>query len=839
MLKSDQDLVSYIEYNQFQRMSRINPKSKEKLEQYFTPASVARLMATFFEFKTNDIKILDPGAGVGILFTAVVNEILRLNIHPKSITILAFEVDSSLKEDLQRALESCGKACKSAGVEFLGQLRMEDFIESTITQSGLENDIDNNFTHIILNPPYKKLNTGSYTYKLLRNFGRPSPNMYSAFLSMAEIYLREGGQLISITPRSFCNGTYFKDFRKKFLSTMHISVIHLFTSRTIAFSMDSVIQENIVIKWVKSNQPIELVKVLSSTGPEDIVATQREVKENEIVDPNDREHIIKIVQDYNEDAIRKLIDGLPCKLKDLDLKVSTGPVVDFRASDVIHREKTANSVPLIQPECVSLTGYLNWNPSVMKKSPYITLSAITKKILVPNVVYVLVKRFTTNEERKRIVASVFVPTDTYGEFVGIENRVNYIHTNGRGIDLKMAKGLALYLNSTMVDSYFRQISGHTQVNASDLERLKYPDMETLKLLGNEFGDRLPLQSEIDEIIRRKVFMMNESENESDPIEVKKRIKDTLEILKAIGMPREQQNERSALTLLALLNLRPVDPWSKASDPLMGITPMMKFFEDNYGKKYAPNSRETVRRFTVHQFCQAHLAIENPDDPTRPTNSPKAVYQIDSKALELIRNYGTEDWSSKLRAYLKEVPPLDDDYKGVRNGERIRVSISSSVTIDLSPGGQNVLVEKILSLFIPRFIKRPRILYIGDAEKKFLYFDEEGFNSLKITINPHGKIPDVIILDQERMWLYLIEAVTSHGPINKKRRNELAIVFSNTSAGLVYVTAFPNRSTMVKYLREISWESEVWIADTPEHMVHFNGDRFLGPHEPKNDQRAER
>lgn len=830
LLNSEKDLVSYIEYNQLQIMGRMHRESKEKLEQYFTPASVARLMVSIFEFDIDNVKILDPGAGAGILFTAIVNEILQRKIHIKSIMVLAFEADSSLKGELQLAMEACDKACKSAGIEFSGQIRMEDFIESTVKKRGLYNDTDYHFTHIIMNPPYKKVNTGSYTYNLLKRIGRHSPNLYTAFLSMAETYLTEKGQLVSITPRSFCNGVYFKHFREMFLSTMHISVIHLFTSRTKAFSIDSVLQENIIIKWVKSTNPNAIVKILSSEGPEDTVASQREVLENDVVDPKDQEHIIKIVQDHNEELIRKLIDNLPCKLKDLLLKASTGPVVDFRFSDKIHHEKTANSIPLIQPECISLSGYVVWDPSTMRKSPYIELSIDTKKILVKDDIYVLVKRFTSNEERKRIVASVYIPVPASKGLTGIENRVNYIHLNGKGINLGLAKGLVLYLNSTMVDSYFRQMSGHTQVNASDLERLKYPDIKTLESLGNEFGDKLPVQEAIDDIIKKRVFFMSESGNENDPIDVKKRIGETLEILKAIGMPREQQNERSALTLLALLNLKPSDPWFKASDPLMGITPMMKFFEDYYGKKYAPNSRETVRRFTVHQFCQAHLAIENPDDPTRPTNSPKAVYKIDSNALELIRNYGSRDWNSRLQIYLKGAPSLDEDYKGVQNSKRIRVSISPDVTIDMSPGGQNVLVEKIIYLFAPRFVKNPRILYVGDAEKKFLYFDEAGFQLINTNINPHGKIPDVIILDQERNWLYLIEAVTSHGPMNKKRINELSEVFSASTAGLIYVTAFPDRSTMVKYLREISWESEVWLADTPDHMIHFNGDRFQGPYE---------
>ena len=828
MLTSDQDLVSYIEYNQLQRMSKVHSGTKEKFEQYFTSGPIAELMASKLDFSGDTVRLLDPGAGYGILFTACVNKILANKTKPKSIEIVAFEADLTLLDNLKFALGICEKACKVAGIKFKGQLKMEDFIESSIIRRGLFVGTEESFTHVIVNPPYKKLNTDTKTYDLLKRVGRPSPNLYSAFLSMAETYLGEGGQLVSITPRSFCNGVYFRYFREQFLRTMDISLIHIFTSRNKAFSVDKVLQENVIIKWVKSKNPNRNVKIFSSEGPDDEILSERDVNLYEVVFPDDKEHIIRIVQNANEEMIRQLIDQLQFRLKDIGLKASTGPIVDFRFDRHIHRKSLSDTVPLIQPECVNSDGFISWDPYNMKKEPYIEVTETTKRFLVPDNVYVILKRFTSNEEKKRIVAAVYRPLNTYEGLVGFENRVNYIHQNGKGVDIELAKGLVLYLNSTLVDSYFRQISGHTQVNASDLERLKYPEIKTLRILGNEFIEKLPEQEHIDRIIHEKVFFMNENDN--DPVEIKKKIGEALDILKDIGMPREQQNERSALTLLALLNLKPMEQWHKASNPLIGITPMMKFFEDNYGKKYAPNSRETVRRFTVHQFLQAHLVAENPDDPTRPTNSPKAVYQIDSKALELIRNFGSIEWESKLNAYLKDTPPLDHDYRGLQNSERIKISVSPGINIDLSPGGQNVLVEKIVSLFVPRFINNPRILYIGDAENKFLHFDEEGFKSINVDINLHGKIPDIIILDQDMKWLYLIEAVTSHGPINKKRRNELAEIFGRSTAGLVYVTAFPDRRVMVKYLREISWQSEVWLAETPDHMIHFNGDRFLGPYE---------
>jgi adenine-specific DNA-methyltransferase len=828
MLTSEYDLVSYVEYNQLQRKDREHYAVKDRFKQYFTPGSVAKLMASGFNFVSNNIRILDPGAGCGILFTACVNRVLLEHKDVKSIEVVAFEADTTLLKPLKLAIESCEKACKRGGIKFVGHIRNEDFIEASVRRNELFNGPKENFTHIIVNPPYKKLNTSTDTYHLLKMAGKASPNLYTAFLSMAGTYLNDGGELISITPRSFCNGVYFKRFREDFLGKFDISAIHIFMSRNKAFSIDKVLQENIIIKWVKSKTSSRMVKIFSSNGPEDTVFTQREVQQEEIVVPDDKERVIRIVVDSNEEKIMRLVNKLPYKISDLGLKASTGPIVDFRTIKDMGRDESEEMVPLIQPECVNPSGYIKWNPSAMRKAPFVKVTDETVNFLVKDEIYVIVKRFSSNEERKRIVASVYKPLHTYNGLVGFENRVNYIHQNGNGLKLELAKGLTVYLNSTVVDSYFRQMSGHTQVNASDLERLRYPDLDTLMILGNMYSDELPVQSEIDNIIRKTVFLMNG--NEIDPVEVKKKIGEALEILKRIGMPREQQNERSALTLLALLNLKPTESWKNSSNPLIGITPMMKFFEENYGKKYAPNSRETVRRFTVHQFLQSHLINENPDDPTRPTNSPKAVYQIKNNALQLIRTFSSLDWDDELRKYLKEAPPLEEDYRGTKDKKRIRVSISPTMDIKLSPGGQNVLVKKIISLFIPRFINKPRILYIGDTEKKFLYFDENGFKSINIELDVHGKIPDVIILDDEMNWLYLIEAVTSHGPINKKRRNELSDIFGKSSAGLIYVTAFMDRSAMVKYLKEISWESEVWLAETPDHMIHFNGDRFLGPYE---------
>lgn len=309
-----------------------------------------------------------------------------------------------------------------------------------------------------------------------------------------------------------------------------------------------------------------------------------------------------------------------------------------------------------------------------------------------------------------------------------------------------------------------------------------------------------------------------------------KINEAIQILSELGFPRQQLNERSALTLLALLELKPDDPWQSANNPLIGITPMMEFFAQQYDKQYAPNTRETVRRQTVHQFVQAAFIIPNPDDPSRPTNSPKAVYQIEPSALQLIRQFGKPNWGKMLNKYLKTHHTLQELYSKERKKRKIPLILHEGKKIELSPGGQNVLIKKIIDDFCPYFTPGAKIIYVGDTEKKWAYFDAEALLAVGVEIEEHGKMPDVVVYFSDMDWVVLIEAVTSHGPVNPKRRKELEELFFNSTAGIVYVTAFMDRRAMTKYLDDISWETEVWAAESPTHLIHFNGERFLGPYE---------
>lgn len=309
-----------------------------------------------------------------------------------------------------------------------------------------------------------------------------------------------------------------------------------------------------------------------------------------------------------------------------------------------------------------------------------------------------------------------------------------------------------------------------------------------------------------------------------------RIAEAQAILQALNFDRERFNERSALIFLALLDLPPDRPWSEATSPMLRTVQIMEWLREVYDKDYKPNTRETVRRFTLHQFAEAALVVQNPDEPDRPINSPKWCYQIAPRALHVIRAYGTPAFDDELRDYLAAVPGLKAEYDRARELHRIPVTLPDGTTETLSPGGQNVLIKQMIEDFCGYFTPGGEVWYVGDADEKWMVFEEERLASLGVTVDSHGKMPDLVVYLPERNWLVLLEAATSHGPVDAKRRGELSSLFEGSTAGLVYVSCFPSRDEMRKYLHQIAWETEVWCADNSTHLIHFNGERFLGPYD---------
>ncbi|MCF8361678.1 MAG: hypothetical protein K9G70_03555 [Prolixibacteraceae bacterium] len=308
-----------------------------------------------------------------------------------------------------------------------------------------------------------------------------------------------------------------------------------------------------------------------------------------------------------------------------------------------------------------------------------------------------------------------------------------------------------------------------------------------------------------------------------------KIQEAQSILRELGLPDAQQNEISGYTLLALCNIKPKDKWLKAFRQSHGISKgIMYFISENYNREYAPNTRETFRRQVLHQFVQAGIADYNPDIPDLPVNSPRAHYAISEIALETIKTYKTRDWKKAIENFTSKVGGLREKYGKNRQMSRVPLKLSDGRVLLLSPGKHNEVQASVVKEFASRFAQNSKLLYLGDTEKKHLHIDKETLRKLGIPITEHSKLPDIVIYDESKNWLYLIEAVTSHGPMTPKRIVELEELLNNSKVGKIYVSAFPDFSEFKKHTTNIAWDTEVWIMEFPEHMIHFNGDRFLGP-----------
>lgn len=819
---------------------KLDPKSRSALGQFMTPAPIARFMASLFaSYQGKAMHLLDPGCGVGSLTASVIEEFVGRERKPHKIDATAYEIEPIMLDYLATTIQASVALCADNGIALDGHIKPFDFIEDAVAIltsdlfSGAENDAT--FTHVIMNPPYKKINSNSEYRKSLRMIGIETTNVYTGFLALAIKLLKPGGELVAIVPRSFCNGPYFRPFREQFLSEMSFRRIHIFESRTHAFEHDEVLQENIIFHAIKGGQAHEVTITaspgasfdLDETSGELVVEdmTRRTVPYDSIVKPDDPEKFIHIASTDLEQHIIDRVSVFKHSLADLGIAVSTGPVVDFRLRAELSQIPQKDTVPLLYPTHFQ-GNRLTW-PKDTKKPNAIRVSPRSQRWLYPNEgCFVVTKRFSSKEERRRVVASVY-DSSLPGELVGFENHLNVFHVNRRGFSKTLAYGLTLFLNSSLLDKYFRQFSGHTQVNATDLRSLNYPSIETLERLG-AIAPQYPTQQQIDDILGKEISGMANI-SQIDPLKAQQKIDEALAIVKALGLPRGQHNERSALTLLAILNLKPDGSWQEPERPLMGITPIMEFCSGNYGKAYAPNTRETFRRQTMHQFVDASIAVYNPDRPDRPVNSPKACYQISSEAFDVVVTFGTDRWDTALEAFLGQRKTLAQRYAMERNMQMIPVEVANGQEISLTPGAHSQLIKDIIIEFAPRYAPGSEVIYVGDTGDKIGYFQKDRLAEMGVEVDKHGKMPDVVLYYPRKDWLLLIESVTSHGPVDGKRHGELSSLFENARPGLVYVTAFPDRATMSKYLTEISWETEVWVAEAPTHMIHFNGERFLGPY----------
>ncbi|KFF64899.1 SAM-dependent methlyltransferase [Pectobacterium brasiliense] len=450
--------------------SRTTAKHKADFGQFMTPSTVARFMAGMFPNSNLSAgRLLDAGAGVGALTCAFLDRWIAGGFAFNTVEATAYEIDNDLLGRLTQHLESYSqvKANVISG----------DYIELTANNYGQPKD----YTHVILNPPYKKINSNSSHRLALRSVGIETVNLYSAFVSLAISQAANEGQIVAIIPRSFCNGPYYRPFRDFIIKHTAIRHIHLFASRNKTFKDDDVLQENVIIRLERGGKQGH-VTITTSTDDSFADLVTHEYPFDQIINLDNPERFIHIPTSPEKNII-ELSSSVRYTLSDLGIKVSTGPVVDFRLKEHLRHMPEENTVPLIYPGHLSINGAV-WPIGDQKKPNAILRNEATEKWLYPNGFYCVVRRFSSKEEKRRISASVVEPT-AFGEHsvLGFENHLNLFHDNKNGLPELLARGLAVFLNSTAVDESFRRFNGHTQVNATDLKTMKYPSHETLVELG--------------------------------------------------------------------------------------------------------------------------------------------------------------------------------------------------------------------------------------------------------------------------------------------------------------------------------------------------------------------
>jgi tRNA1(Val) A37 N6-methylase TrmN6 len=453
---------------------KIDLKRKSELGQFMTPASVARFMASLFPRSTQrDCRLLDAGAGVGALSCAFLDRwAVAEGFVFRKVEVEAFEIDANLRGHLESVLSSYAESLP---------VRYQVFADDFIHAAALQTSGARRFTHAILNPPYKKINSASDHRLMLRQAGIETVNLYSAFVALALTLMKPNGQLVAIIPRSFCNGPYYRPFREFILHHAALRHMHLFVSRTQAFKDDDVLQENVIIRLERGGVQGR-VKVSNSTDDSFADIATHEQPFDRIVFPSDREKVIHVPTSFGLNAL-ELSAGVRFSLSDIEIGVSTGPVVDFRLLEHIRQHPTRDTVPLLYPGHFS-GQTTQWPKADIKRGNAIKLNGETKKWLYPSGFYTVVRRLSSKEEARRIVASVVRP-DMFpaATMLGFENHLNVFHANKHGLPESIAYGLASFLNTTAVDDNFRRFNGHTQVNATDLRLMKYPDRKTLSALG--------------------------------------------------------------------------------------------------------------------------------------------------------------------------------------------------------------------------------------------------------------------------------------------------------------------------------------------------------------------
>ena len=439
--------------------------------QYFTPPSVASFMASLIDpMPGNRVRILDPGAGTGILGAMAV--VAALSKGAESAHLVAVEYEPRAARALRQTLGLLTRKCPN---RLTFEIVEDDFLriaEPSLTGRQLPRDFD----VVISNPPYFKMSPS-------KPRGGRAPNAYARFMEMSAGLLCTGGQMVFIVPRSFASGLYFKNFRRELRRHSRLERVHIFASRREAFKQDSVLQENVIVKYRRADHRTPTVAFSSSDSPADLDSPNVHEIPRDVVEPRHHPQSLTLFPANRRDIeVVRRVQSWPSSLEELGLQISTGPVVPFRTDKMARKPNGQAIVPLLWMQHVK-PGRIVWpKPDGMKKPEHILLDA-GPKLLVENRNYVLLRRFSAKEEARRLTVAVLEGGKLPGEMIGLENHLNFIHRPGGVLDLEEALGLAAVLSSTLVDQYFRLANGNTQVNASDMRALPLPAAPLLRVLG--------------------------------------------------------------------------------------------------------------------------------------------------------------------------------------------------------------------------------------------------------------------------------------------------------------------------------------------------------------------
>jgi len=498
--KTNEGLVEYAERLSALYSDVLRLKDMKPMGQFFTPRQVSIFMAELFDIKQDKINLLDPGTGTGVLSAAFCEKLLSRK-KPISLVIDTFETDPKIIPFLKRVLQECKKDLEKKGSKFEFNVLAKDFIltnEPYLSGPGLFERGEKFYDFVISNPPYYKVGTESPYSRMMAEFICGQPNIYAFFMTMAASMLVDKGEMVFITPRSFCSGLYYKNFRKWFLRKVRITRIHIFESRKDIFDKDGVLQENVIIKASKNGRE-GIVTITTSKDKDLNVLGKIEVDYSNIISRKNSESFIRIPTSELDVRILHIIDEWPWTLGKLGMEISTGPVVDFRAKEHLRQDLTKGSVPLLWMHNMQSMRVV-WPSKKNKKPAAIASTEKTSPLLLPVKNYVLLKRFTSKEQRRRLDSAVLKQSEFPHESVGIENHVNYIHKPNGSLSVGEAFGIAALLNTGLIDNYFRSLNGHTQVNATEIRNVPLPDLSVIKKIGEVVSKAKDLPANLDEMI---------------------------------------------------------------------------------------------------------------------------------------------------------------------------------------------------------------------------------------------------------------------------------------------------------------------------------------------------